>query len=211
MKTPKVKGTLMSGLTLAVQALVENGSISREALEARLSTAAIEHIDEKPRDISWYSMEVYGELLDVLWDVAGDRDPAFMRGVGQVTAINMSKSATYDSFLSLTREEFQGGAEGFIDRMRIVCRLNELFYDFLNISVQYDLEADLIELVYENAEPFTEAIYLATLGFLNGLVQAGKGDIDSPLSDEAKWEGHRLSPDRIVYSHDLKSFIKPNV
>src|SRR5262245_59189123 len=78
-RQPSAKGTLVLGVVVAARRLREKGKISPEQLEARLSKAALELIEQKINIAGWYPIQVFTELMDLSWELSGSREPDFMR------------------------------------------------------------------------------------------------------------------------------------
>src|SRR5215469_14825430 len=68
-----VKGTLVLGAVVTVRRLRDRGRISSDQLAARLSAPALSLIDEKIDLGRWYPLDVFCEILDTDWEVAGTR------------------------------------------------------------------------------------------------------------------------------------------
>jgi len=71
MHRPAIKGTAFVSAISDLEELLASGRLTREALEARLRAEDLEIIDGKILPSSWYPIETYGRVLDVLGDAHG--------------------------------------------------------------------------------------------------------------------------------------------
>src|SRR5262245_13097779 len=94
-KVPSVKGNLMLGSVVAARRHRDQGRISAEALEARLSAQALTLVDQKIHISSWYPIQIFTELIELNWEIGGRRDPEFMRREGERSADRLFVSGIY--------------------------------------------------------------------------------------------------------------------
>jgi hypothetical protein len=201
MGKPQVKGSLLLGGAESVRRMLENGVISRGVLEARLSAKALETLESKIEIYRWHPVAIYREFLDLFWEVEGQNDPEFMRLAGEMSARSVMEGDTYQAFLK-PAVGVEDSVEGILQRLRVTCRVTDLFYDFVKLSVEYDADQHRIQIIYENAEAFSEAMFLGTQGFLDGFASltAPAGASSAP---EVHWQAERPEPGRMVFSHVL--------
>lgn len=208
MSEPQVKGSLLQGLVETLRELVDRGEISQEMLEARLSVEAIEIVDSKPILVAWYPVACYREMLDLFWQVSGNRAPEFMRDAGEAGARALVESGLYQGFLDAGSGSSHDTVEALIRRARLAVGMTRLLYDFVEVHVEHDATENTIRLIYENASPFSEAMFLGTHGFLNGLagciLEAGARP---RMGRRFQWQAARPDPDHLVFWHDVEEFL----
>ncbi|MCG8591322.1 MAG: hypothetical protein MJE66_18670 [Proteobacteria bacterium] len=205
MGEPRVKGTLLQGVAATVQGYVEQGALSVEDLEARLSAETLSLLEQKLLIIRWYPVVAYRELLDVVWEVDGRRRPEFLLQLGEAAAKGLLMSDTYRSFLDSARASEHRSVDELLRRARVTIRLTDMFYDFVRVSAHYDDQWHRLELIYDEVEPFSEAMVLATQGFLNGLLDL----VADPNPDLGPllWKMERPEPARVIFSQDIDNLL----
>ena len=78
MPAPSIKGTAFQSVAEDVRRLAASGRVSREALEARLEADDLRLLDEKVAPGLWYPLSTYRRLTEVLLEVEGRGDPAYV-------------------------------------------------------------------------------------------------------------------------------------
>lgn len=73
-----IKGTAFESVVTDVRRLVEAGGISRDALEVRLTKDDLVLLEEKLLATSWYPIETYRRLSELLMEMEGDGRPEYI-------------------------------------------------------------------------------------------------------------------------------------
>jgi len=198
-----VKGTLVQGVVLGLRALHGEQDRAPAALEPRLSKQAFQLLDEETIGVRWYPIEPYCELVDLFWELAGHRDPAFIREAGRAGARSMIDSGIYRSYVETSRRPSGDPVDRAIRGARIAVGVTHMLYDFVEVDVNHDTDRNLLVLTYRRVSPFSEALFLGTQGFLDAFA-AEVGTLgDDGRADEIPWRAERPSPDRFVFSLPL--------
>ena len=197
-KTPSVKGNLVVGAVVAARRHRDQGRISVEALEARLSKDAILLIDQKVHIASWYPIQVFCELLELNWELGGRRDPAFMRREGERSADRLFDSNIYPQLRYAQNTERAESRDALIRQSRLITSITGSLYNFLEVEVDVDPKrGDELRIVYGNARLFSEALRFTTEGFMN--------QINARQKSSRRWVSERVAPDRILFKMALPS------
>jgi hypothetical protein len=189
---PSAKGSLVLGAAVAARRHREKGRISEEALELRLGRAALELIDQKILIAAWYPIGSFCELMDLNWELGGQRDPEFMRREGERSAERLFETGIYPQ-LRFADEARRAQRRDDLERQsRLIASITGSLYNFLEIEVR--VGADL-QIVYGNAAPFSEALRYSTEGFMN--------QINKRQKSLRRWTSEREAPDRVVFRMPL--------
>jgi hypothetical protein len=73
-----VKGSAIESVVADVNRLVEEGSLSREALEVRLRAEDLEILERKVVPALWYPLDTMGRLTQLLFEVEGKREVEYL-------------------------------------------------------------------------------------------------------------------------------------
>src|SRR6516164_742569 len=71
MGQPGIKGAVFEGIIAQVRELRDKGKISPAELERYLGREGVALLDTKIQVASWYSIQVYGRIRELLRDVVG--------------------------------------------------------------------------------------------------------------------------------------------
>ena len=197
------KGTLVKSVVVGLRALHGEEGRAPAALEARLSKEAFALLDEETIGVRWYPIAPYCELVDLFWELAGHRDPAFMREAGRAGARLLIDSGIYRSYVETSRRPTGEAVERAIRGARIAVGLTYMLYDFVEVEVDHDADHDLLVLTYRNVSSFSEALFLGTQGFLDAFAAELRMLGDDVGPDEVRWRAERPSRDRFVLSLSL--------
>jgi hypothetical protein len=191
-KQPMVKGTLLLGAVVAVRRLRDQGRVAAEQLAGSLSSVALDLVDQKIDVTRWYPVAALCELLDVAWEIAGNRDLEFMRRQGAQTAERLFDRGIYQQLDYAQRTDRAQSSDALVRQARLIATVTGALYDFLEVEVCVDAEqADQLEIRYHNAAEFSEALRFTTEGFMNQ-VNRRQG---SPRS----WTSERPRPDLVIF------------
>lgn len=195
---PSVKGTLVLGVVVGTRRHREQGRISAEALEQRLSKPALELIGQRIHIAAWYPIQSFCELMDLNWEIGGRRDPGFMRREGERSAEHLFETGIYPQLRYADQAERVQTRDDLLRQSRLITSITGSLYSFLEISVHADDKKDgELRIVYANAALFSEALRFSTEGFMNR--------INKRQSSLRVWTSERSAPDRVVFSMALPS------
>ena len=74
---PCIKGTAISTVVEDIKRLVDEGHIWRENLELRLEASDLLLLEAKIESVSWYDINAYRRMMELLRDVEGAGDPHY--------------------------------------------------------------------------------------------------------------------------------------
>jgi len=100
-----VKGTAIASVIEDVNRLVQEGRLSRTDLEVRLEREDLEVLEQKVLPSSWYSLDSYGRLSRVLFEVEGKRDVEYLVERGRRAAERLRAAGLYAQ-LAVGRERW---------------------------------------------------------------------------------------------------------
>jgi hypothetical protein len=188
---PSVKGSIVVGAVAALRKLRSQGRVSPEALSARLSGAALELLEQKIEAGRWYPVGPFCELLDLEWEIAGDRRPEHARESGARSADRLIASGSYQQLDYAERADRAASRDALRRQVHLVTSITGALYNFLRTQVTVDEANGCLEVVYTNAAAFSEPLRLSTEGFMNQLnVRQGSA---------RRWTSERRSPSEIVF------------
>jgi hypothetical protein len=189
MRAESVKGSLIVGAAVAVRHLRDRGLISADALEARLSKESVELIDAKIAIAGWYPVHAFNELLDVDWEISGDRKPAYLEQLGAKTSAKMFDSQRYQQLEYAERIRTAESRESLIRQARLITTITGTLFNFLEVDV--GIESGHLHLTYRNARTLDGPILHTTVGFMN--------EINARQGNPRSWTSERLGPDTLRF------------
>lgn len=90
-----VKGSAIESVVADVNRLVEEGRLSREALEARLPGSDLQLLETKIVPALWYPYGSYGRLMEILFEVEGRRSTEYLVERGRRAAERVRAMGIY--------------------------------------------------------------------------------------------------------------------
>jgi hypothetical protein len=192
---PSAKGTLVLGAIVAVRRHREKGRITEHELEVRLRAETLALLEQKIMIAGWYPIECFCELMDVNWDVAGKREPDFMRREGERSADRLFETGIYPQLRFADEAKHVEKREDLMRQSRLITSITGSLYNFLEIDVRMDARNEALEIVYGKAALFSEALRYSTEGFMN--------QINKRQKSQRRWSSERAATDRIVFRMPL--------
>ena len=196
---PSAKGTLVLGAVVAARRHREKGRISGQQLEVRLSGPALSLIDQKILIAAWYPIDAFCELMDLNWELGGKRDPDFMRREGERSADRLFDTGIYPQLRFAEEAAKVQSREDLVRQSRLISSITGSLYNFLQIDVRMG-NGENLQIVYDNAAPFSEALRYSTEGFMN--------QINKRQKSAQRWTSERPRPDRIVFAMSVPGRLK---
>jgi hypothetical protein len=108
MAVPSIKGAAFQTVVQDVLRVIQERKISRRAAEARLEAEDLEVLDDKILPGLWYPLACYERMTELLWEVEGDRDTAYLVGRGARSAERLFEAGLYQQ---MRRGEELGAAK----------------------------------------------------------------------------------------------------
>jgi len=198
---PSIKGSAITGTREDVQKLVQDGVISEAELERRLAPDALALVQKPIAASQWYDMRAVASLVELLWDVEGHGDPAYMRSRGEEIAERLLEAGLYAQLEFVKRSKLDQQIdpktrfEAFGRDLRLMNTLSGSMLNFGRWTSRPDPEFEgryLIEIHEATALPVPTS--LATEGFINRLMKE--------MREAARWRLERPRPDLVVYRMD---------
>jgi len=190
---PSVKGSLFVAGVVAVRRHRDSGRISEDQIAARLGPVALEVLDQKIDISRWYPIHAYCELVDMDWEVLGGRNPDYMRRIGELTAARFFRTGIYQQLDYAKRGRQVESGSSLLRRSKLISSVTDTLYNFLEVDVSVD--NGFLEIVYGNAELFSEGLRYTTEGFMN--------EINRQQGSSRCWTSERVAPDRVCFRLEL--------
>lgn len=172
MSEPSIKGSGFESAAADILRLVEEGRLSREELEARLQAKDLPYLDEKVMPSSWYPLDTYDRLVQILLELEGGGDVEYLVQRGRAAAERLIQAGLYQQ-LDATLERW-GDKFG-----RIMSTLGSTMFSDTVWSVEKMGSED--EYVVEVTVPgsFPDSARYSSQGFIEQLgSRAAKYDIE---------------------------------
>jgi len=90
-----VKGTAIASVVEDVNRLLQEGRLSRDALEARLDAADLEVLEQKIVPALWYPIGTYGRFVEILFERDGGRRTEYLVERGRRAAERIKATGLY--------------------------------------------------------------------------------------------------------------------
>jgi hypothetical protein len=95
MAAPSIKGTAFQAVAMDLANLIRNRRIARETVEARLEAEDLRVLDDKILPGLWYPLACYRRMTELLWEIEGKRDPAYLLARGARAAERLFEAGLY--------------------------------------------------------------------------------------------------------------------
>ena len=196
-----IKGTAISTVVEDVKGLVDAGRISMEDLELRLEAPDLALLEAKIEPISWYDIDAYRRMMELLRDLEGAGDPHYWFRRGAKSAAHLIELGFYHQMEYLKRLEVSKTMDRE-EKLRVwgrdLRRLVTLSGSLINFGEwQAVLDPDQpdryrIEICGVTGVP--EAFWHAAEGFLCEMMSRARDDWP-----ERFFIFQRIDADRVVY------------
>ena len=195
---PSIKGSVFVRAVEDISKLVSAGSLSRGELERRLPPTDVLLLNQPVIPSSWYDVQAYGRLLELLRDVEGEGRKEYLRERGARSAELLLQAGLYQQmeYLNRTQVAQQKDARArflaFGRDLRLLTTIHGSILNFGRQLVKDDPQhTDRYVLEYVEVAPYPEALCWTTDGFVNRMAtQHGEPDL---------WSWERRVPDLILY------------
>ena len=179
MAEPGIKGSVFAGIVEHLRELRDAGKISAAELELRLGREGIAVLETKIQPASWYSIQVYGRIRELLRDVEGGGKDQYTIDGGAASARRMIESGLYQQleYLKHWKEWVPSGdpavdqetrARLFRQQLTLVSTIYSSMFNFGSKKIMVDPEfPDRLQLEYWDDGLMPRVCRLAVLGFWN--------------------------------------------
>jgi hypothetical protein len=195
---PSIKGSIFSRATEDISKLVSGGKLSQAELHRMLPEGDLKFLAQPISATSWYDVQVYGRLLDLLRKIEGHGDNEYLRRRGARSAEMLIQAGIHQQMEYLKRTEVSRHTDeqarflAFGRDLRLLTSMHASILNFSKQTAKVDPDRPgyyVIEMTEAAATP--EPLCWTTDGFMNRMAAGhGHGDL---------WRWERPSPDRIVY------------
>jgi hypothetical protein len=198
MAAASIKGSIFAKLVDDLKKLVERDEAARMALTERLSADEVALLDSLISAASWYSIESYSRMTQILLDFEGHGDIEYLYLRGAESAELMIESGLYAQFDYLNRTEASRETNpaahfaAFGRDLRILATLSGSILNFSKWSHLPDPDHELrwmLELTDASAYP--DLLAHATTGLINRMSMQTRG--------KELWRWERVSNDIIRF------------
>ncbi len=190
MSVPSIKGTAYNSIHDDLHRMLDDGRVSQDELEARLSREELELFESKVLATKWYPIETYRKLLALVAqkDAKGAADEYLVER-GWRAAERLAQAGIYRQ---LGADEGAGKSWG-ARVSNLVTKISGLLYNFTRWSVDEPENAKLIHVTVDEAKDFGDECRYTAQGFVAFAATLMAG---APV----KITSARPTPDRIVYT-----------
>ena len=190
MSVPSIKGTAYNSVHDDLHHMLDDGRVSEEELEARLSREELELFESKVLATKWYPIETYRKLLALVAqkDAKGATDEYLVER-GWRAAERLAQAGIYRQ---LGADEGAGKSWG-ARVANLVTKISGLLYNFTRWSVEEPENAAVIHVTVDEAKDFADECRYTAQGFVAFAATLMAG---GPV----KITSARPTPDRIVYT-----------
>lgn len=196
MAEPSIKGIAILQLVEDVCRLRDEGSVSTDELEARLTPAGLAMLDQKMRPTGWYPIDGYQSLARLLCDTLGSGSADYLRARGGASAERLLAAGIYQQIDYVANRYRPADQEELQSGLKLMITLQGSLLNFGSWSVTVDPEHEgRVQIEIGDAACFPEELCHATAGFVTRLGQkAGSSGLE--------WFHERPEPDRVVLRMD---------
>jgi hypothetical protein len=195
---PSIKGSIFGLAVQDLLKLVTEGQISRAELEAKLAPGDATYLDRSIQAAGWYDVRVYGRLLELLKDVAGDGKTEYLRQRGARSARALLDAGMYQQMEYLKRLQvsaLQDPQERFLafgHDLRLLMSMQLHNFGSRNVTIDPDF-ADRYIIEFSDVEAYPEALCWTTDGFINAMAK------QHSEHERDLWVWVRPRPDLLLY------------
>jgi len=195
---PSIKGSVFSAVVEDVAKVLERGDVA-DAEIGRWLEPADRRLLETPVSISsWYDIRAYTRMNELLRDVVGGGDDAYLRDRGRETARRLLDAGLYAQLEFLHRTEVaqttgsQARFEAFGRDLRKLTTISGSILNFSRWSASPDPDRDgRYRIDVREAGAYPEVLCWRSDGFVNEMAgRHGEDDL---------WGWERVAPDHIVF------------
>lgn len=206
MAEPSIKGSVFRGVVEDLVRLRDEGRVPEDEIQAQLTERDLRILDQKILDGSWYPIETYARMVELLCRTVGGGRTDYYLERGAASAKRLLASGLYSQleFLQRWRETPEGGesAERMIAaysaKLKLVISLAGAIYNVGRWSVGPDpRDAAKVRIDILEADAYSDGMRYAIEGFLNECTRAVRSDVPRLFRTE------RTAPDHIAIEMTL--------
>ncbi len=103
MASAAIKGSAMASIVGDVRSLESRGGISPATLEDHLQPEDMELLRSELEPTAWYSLASYGRMLELLFEIEGQGDAAYLQKRGRTVAQRFAESGLHPQMAVVDR------------------------------------------------------------------------------------------------------------
>jgi hypothetical protein len=202
MAVPSVKGSIFKGVIDDLARVRETGLLSEEQIEAGLVTEDLAFLETEVNPASWYPMESYARITQLLGRIEGAGKDSYFVERGRASARRLIEAGLYQQLAFLPRwNDTTGRGAGdesaliadHASKLRMVISMASSIYNVGKWVVEPDPEhPGRLLIAVREASAYSEPMRLAIEGFLNECARAARKDLVRLYTSE------RPAPDLIL-------------
>jgi len=193
-----IKGSVFVRAVEDIGKLVSAGTLSRSELQRKLPATDVALLNQPVIPSSWYDVQAYGRLLELLRDVEGEGKNEYLRERGARSAELLRQAGLYQQMEYLNRTQLAQQKDArarylaFGRDLRLLTTMHGSILNFGRQLVKDDPQyADRYVMEYQDVAHYPEALCWTTDGFVNRMAkQHGMPDL---------WKWERPTQDLILY------------
>jgi hypothetical protein len=164
MTVPSIKGTAYGSVHEDLSALVADGRVSRDELEARLGAEDLKHFDAKVLAGNWYPIQSYRALLAIVADKeANGNAEEYLVARGWRAAARLKESGIYRQ---LEANDAASGKPWGARVAGLIGSVSRLMYNFTSWHVEPGEDATCFRAVVADAADFVDECRYTAQGFV---------------------------------------------
>ena len=198
MPAPSIKGSVFWKIVEDVRKLGDRDEAARAALAERLSADESSLLESVISHASWYSIETYARMTQVLLDFEGGGRPEYLARRGAESAERMIEAGVYGQFDYLNRTQASRETDpdarfaAFGRDLRLLATLSSSILNFSTWSHIPDPDHErrwMLEVT--DARDYPDILAYTTTGLMNRMSRESRG--------ESFWRWERVSIDVIRF------------
>lgn len=182
---PSVRGTLFAGALERIRSLLDRGALSRGELQAALRED-LDALDEAVDPSGWYSFGVFASLVELQWELVGERAPEFMIAAGRRTAARLMDAGAYVALQARPQHWGTNLAHVLTSVSRRLCNFTDWRAVLSSDPARFTIEVG-------GVAQWPESLRYASEGFIACVSRRASG------AERVRVTSSRPTPDRVVF------------
>jgi hypothetical protein len=190
MTVPSIKGTAWATVAEDLHRMLEDGRLSRDELEARMSAEELKLFEAKPLATRWYPVSAYRVLLALIAEKeAKGKVEEYLTERGWRAAERLKEAGVYRQL-----DSDNGSDRSWSQRVAgLISAISKLMYNFGSWTLEPPTDDSTFRVTLGDAKAFADECRYTAAGFLGFAATMIAG---APV----KVTSQRPAPDRVVYT-----------
>jgi len=183
--TPSVKGSLFAITQANLLALIEEGAITRDELEVRLTPEQFGFLDAKVQVAIWYPVDAFNAFVEISAQIKGETSRAALAATGRLAADHLAESGIYAQLDESTTPHGENSG-------RRLVTLGSAFYNFMQWEYVAGEDSSHFAIHVTDAAAWCEELRYISEGFI---------EVVSSRSTQRKVQvtSERVAPDHVIF------------